>query len=203
MTIINQENQDISNEHILTALVYEIWKGKPVYYHGYNQVLAGKLTVAEVRLRSDIHGVLISLLSIYLGNSLNRHKLLFSIGSGYYLPKRSRFSSDLAIFDKEKVGKLKGKYFDVSPKVVIEIDIKADVSDFESKSDGYLIQKSQKLIEFGVEKVIWVITAAQKVYVIDRNDPTWYVVNWSENITLLDDCVLNIKQLLQDEEIDY
>lgn len=81
--------------------------------------------------------------------------------------------------------------------------VKADVSDFEGKLDGYLIQKSQKLIEFGVEKVIWVITAAQKVYVIDRNDPTWYVVNWSENITLLDDCVLNIKQLLQDEEIDY
>ncbi|WP_338870114.1 hypothetical protein WBJ53_21895 [Spirosoma sp. SC4-14] len=43
----------------------------------------------------------------------------------------------------------------------------------------------------------------QKVYVIDRNDPTWYVVNWSENITVVDDCILNIKQLLDEEGIEY
>lgn len=32
---------------------------------------------------------------------------------------------------------------------------------------------------------------------------TWLVIDWSENITVLDDCVLNIKQLLEDEEISY
>lgn len=49
MTIIDQENQEIINDHILPAFICEIWNGKPVYYQGYNQVLTGKLTVAEVR----------------------------------------------------------------------------------------------------------------------------------------------------------
>lgn len=194
----------LSTRSIPPALIYEIWQGKPVYYQGYQDVLAGKKTIEEIMSCSDLQGVLVYLLGLFIGNTINRKKYLISSNeSGLHLALNDNLGNDLVIFEKEKVGKLKGKYFDVPPKVVIEVDIKADVSDFEGKLDGYLIQKSQKLIEFGVEKVIWVITAAQKVYVIDRNDPTWYVVNWSENITLLDGCVLNIKQLLEDEEIDY
>ncbi len=87
--------------------------------------------------------------------------------------------------------------------MVIEVDIKVDVIEFENGAEEYVIQKSKKLLDFGVEKVLWVITGMQHVYVIDRNDPTWYVVDWSENIVVLDDCVLNIKQLLDDEEIAY
>jgi len=153
---------------------------------------------------SDLQGVIVYILGLYIGNNVNRKKYLISSNeSGLHLALNDNLGNDLVIFEKEKVGKLKGKYFDIPPKIVIEVDIKADVSDFEGNLDGYLIQKSQKLIEFGVEKVLWVITSAQKVYVIDRNDPTWYVVNWSENINVLDNCVLNIKQLLEDEEIDY
>ena len=194
----------LSTRSIPPALIYEMWKGKPVYYRGYRDVLAGKKTIEEIMSCSDLQGVLVYLVGLYIGNTIDRKKYLISSNeSGLHLAQNDNLGNDLVIFEKEKVGKLKGKYFDVAPKIVIEVDIKADVSDFEGKLDGYLIQKSQKLIEFGVEKVIWVITSAQKVYVIDRNDPTWYVVNWSEKINILDDCVLNIKQLLDDEEIDY
>ncbi len=194
----------LSAGNIPPALIYEMWQGKPVYYRGYRDVLAGNKTIEEVMSCSDLQGVLVYLLGLYIGNSINRKKYLISSNeTGLHLGQNDNLGNDLAIFEKEKVGKLKGKYFDVPPKIVIEVDIKADVSDFEGKLDGYLIQKSQKLIEFGVEKVLWVITSAQKVYVIDRNDPTWYVVNWSENIAVLDDCVLNIKHLLDEEEIAY
>jgi hypothetical protein len=53
------------------------------------------------------------------------------------------------------------------------------------------------MLDFGTEKVVWILTDSQKVFVIDKNETRWYVVNWSENIPLLDDCVLNIKQLLE------
>ena len=122
---------------------------------------------------------------------------------GLHIALNDNLANDIAIFEKVKLDKLKDKYFDVAPKIVIEVDIKADVADFPNKLDDYLIQKSQKLLDFGVERVLWIITSLQKVYVIDRNDPTWYVVNWSENITVLDNCTLNIKQLLDDEEIAY
>ncbi|QIP16064.1 Uma2 family endonuclease [Spirosoma aureum] len=194
----------LSTRNIPPALVYEMWSGKPVYYQGYRDVLSGKKTIEEVMSCSDLQGVLVYLLGLYIGNTINRKKYLISSNeSGLHLAHNDNLGNDLVIFEKEKVGKLKGKFFDIPPKVVIEVDIKADVSEFEGKLDGYLIQKSQKLIEFGVDKVLWVITSAQKVYVIDRNDPTWYVVNWSENISVLDDCILNIKQLLDDEEITH
>lgn len=89
------------------------------------------------------------------------------------------------------------------PTVVIEVDIKADTAEFENGADGYVMQKVRKLLDFGVDKVLWIITSVQRVYVIDRNDPTWYVVNWSETINVLDGCSLNIQQLLTDEEIDF
>lgn len=65
------------------------------------------------------------------------------------------------------------------------------------------MEKSQKLLDFGVEKIFWIVTSTQKVYVIDRHDPTWYIVNWSEDMAVLDDYVLNVRQLLFDEEIDF
>lgn len=194
----------LSAQSIPAALVYEQWAGKPIYYKGYREVLAGQKTIEEVRSCSDLQGVLVYLLGLYIGNQLNRKRYLISSNeSGLHLAANDNLGNDIAIFEKEKVGKLKGKFFDVTPKVVIEVDIKADVADFTAKADGYILQKSQKLIDFGVEKVIWILTESQKTYIIDRNDPTWYIVDWSEPIAVLDNCNLNIKQLLADEEIEY
>ncbi len=65
------------------------------------------------------------------------------------------------------------------------------------------MKKANKMLGFGVEKVLWIVTSLQRVYVIDRNNPTWYIVDWSEPIVVLDGCSLNIKQLLDEEEIEY
>lgn len=193
----------LSARNIPAALIYEMWQGKPVYYKGYRDVLAGKQTVQGVRAVFDFKGALCSLISGYLGNLLNRQRYLFAVNTGLHLTLNDNLGNDLVIFEKEKVGKLKGKYFDVPPKIVIEVDIKADTTEFENGADGYVMRKAQKILDFGVEKVLWIITGMQRVYVIDRDDPTWRIVDWSENIIVLDDCVLNIKQLLDDEEITY
>ena len=204
-----QRASRLSARNIPPALIYEMWQSKPVYYRGYQEVLAGKKTIEEVMRSaaqscSDLQGVLVSLLNGYLYSVINRKKYLLATNEiGLHLALNDNLGNDLILFEKEKLGKLKGKYFDIAPKIVIEVDIKADLSDFPTKADEYIMRKSQKLLDFGVEKVLWVITGTQKVYVIDRNDPTWYVVNWSENIPVVDDCILNIKQLLDDEEIAY
>lgn len=194
----------VSARNIPPALIYEMWQGKPIYYKGYRDVLAGKKSIEEIMSCSDLQGVIVALLTIFLGSNINRKKYLLATNEiGIHLALKDNLGNDIVIFEKEKVGKLKGKYFDIPPKIVIEVDIKADVADFPNREDGYIMEKSQKLLDFGVEKIFWIVTSTQKVYVIDRNDPTWYIVNWSENITVLDDCILNIKQLLIDEEIDF
>ena len=34
-------------------------------------------------------------------------------------------------------------------------------------------------------------------------DPTWHTADWSETIPAVDGCVVNVKQLLAEEEINY
>lgn len=193
-----------STRTVPQALIYEMWQGKPVYYKGYRDVLTGTKAIDEVMSCSDLQGVLVSLLNGYLFSTIDRKRYLISTNEiGIHLAAKDNLANDLAIFEKEKVGKLKGKFFDIPPKVVVEVDIKADLVDFLNRENGYIMEKSQKLLDFGVERILWIVTDTRKVYVIDRNDPTWYVVNWSENITVLDDCILNINQLLADEAIDF
>lgn len=205
MTLVaEKKSRRATTRSIPPALIYEQWEGKPIYYKGYRDVLAGKKTLEEIISCSDLQGVLVSLLNGCLYSAINRKKYLLATNEvGLHLALNDNLANDVAIFEKEKLAKLQGKYFDVAPKIVIEVDVKADVTDFPNRVDEYIIRNSQKLIDFGVEKVIWIITSLHKVYVIDRNDPTWYVVNWSESIPVLDNCTLNIKQLLDDEEIAY
>lgn len=194
----------VSTKKIPSALIYEEWNGVPVYRKGYKEVLAGKKTAEEIMSCSDLQGVLVSLLNIFLGISINRKKYLIATNEiGLHLAKNDNLANDLAIFEKEKLGKLKGKFFDVAPKVVIEVDIKADASSFHNEEVNYILQKSQKILDFGTEKVIWILTDSQKVFVIDKNETKWYVVNWSEDIPLLENCVLNLQQLLEEEDIQY
>ncbi|GAB2560375.1 Uma2 family endonuclease [Spirosoma areae] len=136
--------------NIPPALIYEMWKGKPVYYRGYLEVLAGKKTIEEIMSCSDLQGVLVSLLNGHLYSLINRKKYLLATNEiGLHLALKDKLGNDVVIFEKEKLGKLKGKYFDVAPKIVIEVDIKADLSDFPSKADEYIMRKSQKLLDFG------------------------------------------------------
>lgn len=202
--VAEKKTRRIASRTIPQALIYEMWAGKPVYYKGYRDVLTGKKTIEEIMSCSDLQGVLVALLTGHLFGVIDRKKYLLATNEvGLHLALNENLGNDLVIYEKANLGKLKGKSFDVPPKIVIEVDIKADTSEFENGADGYVMQKMQKMLDFGVQKLFWIITGMQRVYVIDRNDPTWHIVHWSETITVMDDCTLNIKQLLDDEEIAY
>lgn len=189
---------------IPAALIYEVWNGKPIYYKGYRDVLKGHKMPQEIMSCSDLQAVVVSILHGYLFSIINRKKYLLATNeSGLHLALNDNLGNDIAIFDKAQVGKLKGKYFDVPPKVVIEVDIKADVAELPGQEADYLFEKSQKLLDFGIEKVVWVLTHSQKIFVATRGENQWAVTNWNVDVPLLDNCTLNIKQLLDDEEIEY
>ncbi|UFH56515.1 hypothetical protein [Spirosoma sp. KNUC1025] len=59
MTVVAEEKTPrrtsrLSARSIPPALIYEMWKGKPVYYRGYRDVLAGKKTIEEIKSCSDL-----------------------------------------------------------------------------------------------------------------------------------------------------
>jgi Uma2 family endonuclease len=198
MTIARQE------PIVPKVLIYEVWNGKPIYYKGYRDVLAGRKTPQEVMACSDLQGAIVAVLMGFLFNAINRKKYLLATNeSGLHLALNDNLGNDIAIFDKAQVGKLKGRFFEVPPKVVIEVDIKADLSNFLNEETDYILAKSQKMLDFGVDKVVWILTSNRKIIVSTRNEKQAIITDWDDDILLLDGCVLNVKQLLDDEEIAY
>jgi Uma2 family endonuclease len=184
-------------------LVYEELDGQALPYRGYLEVLSGKKTFEEIMGSSSLQAVLVSIINWFVNNNINRKKyLVASNESGLHVNSGSNLANDIAVFEKEKIT-LTDKYFDIAPKIVIEVDIKIALEGTGLTSDlEYMLNKSQKMLDFGVEKVIWITTQTKKIFVITPNAP-WFLVNYDENIPLLDDCILNLAQLLRDEEIEY
>ncbi|WP_332368380.1 hypothetical protein [Spirosoma telluris] len=76
---------------------------------------------------------------------------------------------------------------------MIEVDIAADPTDVTN--DSYIFQKTEKLLKFGVEKVIWITTQAKKVTVATANDD-WQVKDWHKDVDILNGISFNIGRYL-------
>ena len=189
----------------LSELVYEQIDGKSIYYRGYKDVLNGKKTLEEIMSCSDLQGVLVSLLNGILFGKIDRKQyLMCSNEFGLHLSKNDNLGIDLAIFEKNKIEKLEGKFFKNAPKIVIEVDIKAsiEITDYPAKEMDYIFDKSQKLLDFGVEKVFWVTTKTRKIFMATQHQ-NWVIMDWNSDIEIMDGCIINLKQILDDEEVSY
>ena len=58
------------------------------------------------------------------------------------------------------------------------------------------------MLEFGVERVVWILTYVKKVIVADRLNDTWYIVDWSSDIELMNGIHFNIQQFLNKRGIN-
>ena len=186
---------------IPSYLVYEEMNGKPLPYKGYLDVLSGKKKIEEIMGSSSLQSTITYLIVLLIGNKINRKKYLVGTNEpGIRIGLGDNLSNDIAIFERENVT-LNHKYFDKAPKVVIEVDVKIDLSETEWTNElDYIIEKSQKMFDFGTEKVIWITTKSKKIFVCSATE-RWYMVNFNEDIPIIDDCTLNLAQLLKEEEI--
>ena len=66
----------------------------------------------------------------------------------------------------------------------------------------YIFDKSQKLLDFGVEKVFWVTTKTRKIFMATQNK-NWLIMDWDSTIEVMENCTINIKEMLDEEEINY
>lgn len=184
-------------------LIYETLNGRPLYRRGYRDVVAGKKKPAEIMGSSSIQAMLVSMIHGFLFMSINRKRyLLVTNESGVHLDKGSNLSNDIAIFDKSADLVLTNKYFTTSPKIAIEVDVNIEPEEFDGKESGYVYEKTERLLDFGVERVIWITTQPRKIFVATRTDP-WLTQNWNADVPVLDDVVLNLAGLLTDEGIEF
>ena len=178
-------------------LVYEIMDGQPIYYKGYRDVLSGKKTFSEIMGSSKLQSVIVTHLVILLGALLDdAHFTILASEAGLHLSKYTNLAGDVLIFDNARLPfeTLDDHYADVPPRVVIEVDIAADTT--QLTEDGYVHQKTQKLLDFGVQRVIWITTKSKKVMVATP-DADWQIKDWHQDIEVMEGVTFNIGAYLR------
>ncbi len=182
-------------------LVYEIMDGKPIYYRGYQSVMNKTKTLEEIMGCSSLQAELVDYLLSIIYPFIDRTKYrVYTNEIGNHIDKGNNLSNDIAIFDKAilTADKINKKYPDVPPKLVIEIDTEADTS--ELTGFGYVYKKSKKLLDFGVERIIWIMINTQTVTVMEPGSD-WKVREWNTDIEIMDGHTFNIARYLDEEGI--
>ena len=203
MSIVKSQEFKLSSQqrrNLLKLLTYEKVKGKPIYYRDYKKVLKGELPSEAVMGSSGFQAYLIMLLIKLLLSKIDEEKfIILSSELGFLYKKGSWRNLDIAIFEKEKVKPylMQDELIPVAPKVVIEVDTKADLSRYGSLEE-YAYEKTQDLLDAGVEKVVWIFTKTKKVMIAEKSKK-WVVQNWRDDFEVFEGIGLNIEKLLGKE----
>ncbi len=184
------------SQNIPEQLTYEIYNGKQIHYKGYKDVLKGAKQIDEIMGSSYIQSLIISRLFLLIGKLISDNFEILTSEVGLKIGKNSMRAADIAIYEKSKLKKVKdlNKLLEIPPKYVIEIDIKAAKEDIED-SAGYYHQKTDQLLDFGVETVIWIFTNSKKIMIAQKGKKNWETTSWAETFYTIENIALNVEEL--------
>ncbi len=190
-----------SKRKIPDYLICEMLDGKPLYYKGYEQVLSGKKTLEDIMGSSGLQAVIVYYLTVFIGKFIDEDRYFVLVSEpGVHIDHQNNVSNDIGIYDQTVLtpSRISKKYVDVPPKIAIEVDINADVS--ELTETGYIYKKTRTLLSFGVEKVVWILTEAQTVMVATAERIEAFA--WNRDIELMDGQAFNIEAYLKKRGIE-
>jgi Uma2 family endonuclease len=184
-------------ETIPKYLIYEEHLGQPIYYKGYREFLNNpeKISKSDVMGTSALQSIIISRIMIYLAQHIDHQQYeCLTNAVGLHFNKGENRACDIVIFEKSALKNytMSENYFTIPPKIVIEVDIKADLEN--TSNANYWQTKTQQLLDFGVEKVIWISTNPRKV-TLATHQPPWLTYDWTENIELVNGVYINLNEL--------
>jgi len=197
-TVIEKKSKKKS---VPKELIYEMRKGKPIYYRDYDKVLSGEKTLEEVMGSSKIQWFLVVLIVRLLLEKLDLKKYIVATNeAGFRYAPRSWRNLDIAVFERDKILRegIDNKYVKTSPELVIEIDTKADLRKYGDFMN-YMIEKTQDLLDAGVKKVVWITTKDKKIMVAQKGE-RWFITDFSDTIELWEDIHLNLEELIKREK---
>ncbi|MBO0936295.1 Uma2 family endonuclease [Fibrella sp. HMF5335] len=183
------------------SLMYEEIDGRPYYYRGYRSVISRRKTKEAITGASALQSAIVSLLIYILYKHLSFDDFLIATNEpGLHISKGSNLSNDIAVFDQASLPTpLDDKYFSVPPKVVIEIDVKIDLPNNVSETE-YVYDKTQKMLDFGVEKVIWILTKTQRTLIAEPNE-RWILTDWNDTVEIFPGCGFELGKLLRSKGV--
>lgn len=175
-------------------LIAEMIDGKPYYYKNYKQVLNKKKTLDDIIGASTLQGFIINYLTRLLHTLPEDDFHLFLNETGIHIDVNNNLSGDILVFDASKPLVIDAHYANQPPLINIEIDVNIALEQEDEKD--YIFKKTQKLLDFGVEKVIGVLTKSQKVIVATPSE-NWLIISWDKDIEMLKGITFNIAAYLK------
>ncbi len=188
---------------ISQSLVYEVLDGKPLYRKGYRDVLNKTKTLEEIMACSTLQAKVIAHLLRKLYRSTDESKYeVFTNEPGLHISHKTNLASDIFIYDKKVLTArhINDKYANVTPKIAIEVDVAVEFEG-EMTFEEYAGKKNSRLLEFGAEKVIWILTKEKKVWVETPNEGL-QILDWNNEIEIFDGITFNIGEYLKSEGIE-
>lgn len=201
--LVQELTETTAAAQIPAFLVKETIDGQAFYYPNFRKVMAGEKTLDDVMGSSTLQSFIVSFLFRFIVKNFDeREYLSLSSEIGLHIDKRNNLAGDLAIFERSKltVSKINLHYADVPPKVVLEVDTNIDYS--QEGAFDYVHLKTQKLLDFGVKRIIWIFTRSQKIMVAEP-DKDWLTKGWNQEIELLDGESFNVGAYLAEEGIEF
>ncbi|MCF8243859.1 MAG: Uma2 family endonuclease [Saprospiraceae bacterium] len=183
-------------------LVYETLAGRVYYRKGYRDVLNKTKTIEEIMGSSGLQSIIVSYLMKTLFKLDDEKYWILSNEIGLHIDHRNNPASDIGVFETSVLTPdlVDAHYVNVPAKIFIEVDIRADVEDLGET--GYINLKTNELFKFGAEKVIWILSNAQKVIVAKKGEKTWLWSDWNGDTQVLDGVSFNVGKYLEKKGIN-
>jgi hypothetical protein len=178
-------------------LVKEVLNGIPIHYKGYKAVLRKEKTLEDIMGASGLQSFIVSYIYKLLVRQLSDDMYHILTGeTGLHLELNDNLSGDIVIFEYNQlsIANIDKHYLNIPPKIDIEIDVNIDTTDFTEQT--YIYQKTDRLLSWGVEKVIWILSESKKVIVAEQGKD-WSLIDWSKDIEIIDGVKFNVSQYLE------
>jgi len=201
-TIVRKKNPAAKAAAVPYILIRDVMDGRPFYYKGYQKVMKGLLKPEDIMGASGLQSEVVMYLNFLLTSSLGiKDFRIYTSESGNHLAKNLNYGLDLAVYETSVLtpDRITTKYVDVPPKLVVEVDVRVDTEPL-SEID-FIHLKTQRLLEYGVERVIWVTPATQKVLIAEL-DKDWLVRDWNKPFELWQGIEANVGAYLKERGIE-
>ena len=118
------------------------------------------------------------------------------VEGGLHLSKGTNLSGDVLVFDKQTLtpNLIDTHHLNIPPIIDVEID-NTTFSDFD-----YIQRKTDNLLKFGTQKVIWILTKTQKIIVAEPNKD-WLLIDWQKDVEIMNGLTFNVPQYLKKEGV--
>jgi Uma2 family endonuclease len=184
-------------------LVKEILDDMPVFYKGYKAVLRKEKTIEDIMGASGLQIFIVRYLFRLLDRTLDDNLFyVFTGEGGLHLSKGTNLSGDVLVFDKQTLTPdlIDTHYLNIPPLIDIEIDVEIDNTTFSDFD--YIQRKTDNLLKFGTQKVIWILTKTQKIIVAEPNKD-WLLIDWQKDVEITNGITFNVPQYLKKEGVMF